>query len=422
MAAHNTLTGAELHEPKGAAAATLGFALIANGAGSSSFLPVIGANTVIVRQLSDLPTPSGGKHTLAANTSYRFGADVDIGTNFLEFGAGTDVVSAGAFTTILTYTGTGSMLVGVDVNATVQSITLNAPNAQVFDFSETTSNTKVVLISDVLILNCLTTGTVEKLRTLVVNGLSALNCTKGFVFKGANQTGIRLTSVALLSTSATYIGLDFTGSTQKTVNINGVIFEGGAGSIGIKGDTGSANIAANFLANVGQVQFEGVTTALSGISVDDIRWNFQGNGIVSDTMPDAMVSLTNNTTDTVIAAVDTPTLVLGTFVQERGSHFTTTTAGRLTYVGERDLTTPVDACLTLDPVSGTNKVVRAYIALNGTVITNSGKAIQIDSADPREITLMWQLTLTTNDFLEIFIENETDAVDFTVVDAILRAR
>lgn len=422
MAAHNTLTGAELHEPKGVAAAALGFALLADGAGSSSFQPPVGTNTVIVRQLSDLPTPSGGKHVLLANTSYRFGADVDIGTNFLEFGSGTDIVSAGAFTTILTYTGTGSMLVGVDVNATIQSITLDAPNAQVFDFKETTGDTRVVLISDVLILNCLTTGTVEKLRTLVVDGISSLNCTKGFVFLGANQTGIRLTSVALLSTSTSYIGLDFTGSTQKTVNINGVIFEGGAGSIGIKGDTASTNITSGFLANVGQVQFTGVTTPLSGITVDDIRWNFQGNGVVSDTMPDAMVSLTNNATDTVIAGVDTPTKVLGTFVVERASHFTGDTAGRITYTGERDLTTPIDACLTLDPVSGTNKVVRAYIALNGTIITNSGKAIQIDSADPREITLMWQLTLTTNDFLEIFIENETDAVDFTVVDAILRAR
>lgn len=421
MAVHNTLTGTELHEVKGAAAATKNFALIADGAGSSAFLALLGTNTVVVRQLSDLPTPAAGKISLAANTSYRFGADVNIGTDFLEFGAGTDIMSAGAFTTTVTYTGTGSMCVGVDVNATIRDITLTCATAQAFDFSETTGDAKIVLISDVLVTACLTTGTIDKLRTIVVDGMTVLNCTDGFVFTGATQTSIRLVSLALVSTSTTYVGLDFTGSTQKTVNIDGVILVGGAGSIGIKGDAASANITTGFIANVSNVQFGGVTTALSGITIDDIRWNFQGNGSVADSQPDSMVSMTANATATTLA-VGVPTLIAGTFVEQRASHFTTTAAGRVVYVGERDAVLPVDIAITLNPVSGTNKVVRAYLALNGTVITASGKAIRIDNADPQELTVLWQLNLTTNDFLEVFIENETDSVDFTVIDAILRVR
>ena len=56
------------------------------------------------------------------------------------------------------------------------------------------------------------------------------------------------------------------------------------------------------------------------------------------------------------------------------------------------------------------------------IITNSGKSIKIDNGDPLSISLIWQLTLTTTDFLEVFIENETDSVDVLVIDATIRAR
>ena len=200
-----------------------------------------------------------------------------------------------------------------------------------------------------------------------------------------------------------------------------MVMAGGAGSIGIKGDAASANIAVNRIANVENIQFSGVTTPLVGITVDDIRWSFQGNGGVADTMPDAMASLTANATNTVLA-VGVPALILGTWVAERASQFTTSTAGRLTYNGERDLVTPVDVVLNLNPVSGASKVIRAYIALNGSIIVNSGKSIKIDNGDPLSITLLWQLTLSTTDFLEVFIENESDSVDVLVIDAIIRAR
>jgi len=299
---------------------------------------------------------------------------------------------------------------------------LNCATAEAFNFSETGGgNTKIVIISDVLVLACLTTGTLDKVRTLVIEGMTVLNCTDGWVFTGAATTAIRLVSVALVSTSTTFVGYDFTGSTQKTVNLDGITLVGGAGSIGIKGDAANANITANFIANVSNIQFAGVTTPLSGITVDDFRWNFQGNSIVRDTMPDAMVSMTSNATATV-TAVGVPILVAGTFVDERSSHYTNTTAGRATYNADKAIVTPVDASLTLEPVSGTNKIIRAYIALNGTEITNSGKAIKISNADPKELSLIWQLEMTTSDFLEIFIENETDSTNVTVIDAILRVR
>lgn len=422
MAVHNTLTGAELHEVKGAASAANSFALIADGAGSASFLALVGANTVVVRQLSDLPTAAAGKIILAAATTYLFGSNINIGTDFLDFGAGTGISALSAFTATITYTGTSPMLQGADVNVTIKDLTLNAANADLFSWVDTGGGgNSIVIVSDLLVLACKTVGTFNDINTLVIDGATVMNCTDGLVFLGNSQTGLRLESFSMLSTDTGYIGIDFTGSTMQTVFMAGLILAGGTGSIGIKGDAGSVNITANFIANVGGVQFQGVTTPLSGITVDDFRWNFQGNGAVPDTMPDSLITLNSNATATVIS-VGVPTLVEGAWVEERTSQFTTTAAGRVTYIGERALTGPMLISMTIDPASGTNKSVRAFVALNGTAIASSGMAINIGSGDPKQLTIPWQLTLSTNDFLEVFIENETDSVNLTVIDATFMVR
>ena len=421
MTLHNALTGVELHETKGAAAATKGQVLVASGAATAVYQALLG-NTVMVNSLSDFPAASGGKITLAAATTYLLGADVNIGTDYLLFSAGSGLMSHAAFTANLTYGGTGAALRGVDVNATIKDITVTAGTGDVYDFSETGGgNAKIIIISDVLVISCSTYGTFTKMRTVILDGNTTLSCDLGVIVDSAGMTGIRITSLALVSTSTTFVGIDFTGSLVNNINLDGLVLSGGVGSIGIKGDAANANVGANFIANVSNVQFQGVTNALSGITIDDFRWNFQGNGDVADTMPDALVSMVSNATATTLA-VGVPTLVAGTWALIRNSQFTTTTAGKATYNGERDLVTPIDVSVVVDPASGTNKTIRAYVAVNGAAVVNSGIAVNISSGDPKQISVPWQANLSTGDYVEVFIENETDSVNATVIDATVRVR
>lgn len=421
MPVHNAMTGSELHETKGAAAAAKGHALIANGVGQAVYQALLG-NVVFVNQLSDLPTAAAGKITLAAATTYLFGASINIGTDFLQFSSGSALVSMAAFTATVTYTGTSPMLQGADANTRIKDINLNSPNADLFSWADTGGGgTSVIIITDVLVIACKAVGTFDDINTLVINGATVIDCTTGIAFLGDSHVGTRLESFSMISTSATYIGIDLTGATLSTLFMEGLILAGGAGSIGIKGDTASANITADFIANISGVQFQGVTTPLSGVSVDDIRFNFQGNGGIADTMPDALTAFTANVIDTVVE-VGVPTLVLGTWVEVRASQYTTTAAGRVTLLSERDVVTPIDITLSVEPVSGTNQIVRAYIALNGTVIIASGISTHIDNSDPKVITIPWQLNLSKDDYIEVYIENETSGIDLTVLDATLRVR
>lgn len=421
MTLHSALTGVELHEVKGAAAATKGFTLVANGAGTAAFAALLG-NVVMVNVLADFPTPAAGKITLLAGTTYLLGASLNIGTDYLEFGSQTALISLAPIKGIITYTGTTPMMVGVDVSAQVINIVVSCASSNVFDFSETsTGGTKRILVDGFVALSCLKVAIFDKMGTISMDKMSYSSCTSGVAITGAVTNNVNIMTSTFTSTDVAFIGLDVTGATVETINIEGNRYSGGVGSIGIKGDTASANIATNFIANVSNCQFAGVTTPLSGITLDDIRWNFQGNGIVADTMPDALITLTANATVTTLS-VGVPTLVAGTWTLIRASQYTTTTGGRATLNSERDVLTPIDVSVVVDPASGTNKSIRAYVALNGAAINDSGIAINLDAGDPKQISVPWQINLSTTDFIEIFIENETDSVDCTVIDATLRIR
>jgi len=421
MTLHNALTGVELHETKGAAAATIGQVLTATGGGAAVYaLPLTKA--VFVNALSDLPAAAAGKITLAAATTYIIGADINIGTDYLLFSNGSALQSTSIFSTTLTYTGTSPMLQGADADALIRDITITCASADLFSWADGGAGAvSSVIVLNLLVTACLGVGTFDKVRALSIDTVRVADCTSGLVFTGAVQRALVVNVLGLLSTSTSYVGFDFTGATLEQVDIANTILAGGAGSIGLKGDAASANIAASFIANITSVSFKGVTTPLSGITVDDIRYNFQGNGVVQDTFPDALLSLTANATATTLT-VGVPTLVAGTWAIEREVHFTGTTGGRITYVGERDLVSPVDISIIANPASGTNKSLRVFLALNGTAIANSGKSVNISTGDPKEVTVHWQLTLAENDFVEVFIENETDSTDFTVIDASVRIK
>jgi hypothetical protein len=134
-----------------------------------------------------------------------------------------------------------------------------------------------------------------------------------------------------------------------------------------------------------------------------------------------LVSMQGNTTDTVIAVAGTPVLVAGTWTAQEQENFTASTAGRLTYTGAITRTFMIDAVVSADTASGNNKVTALYIAKNGAVIAGSKVAVDLSNNVEKAITSFWTVELSTNQYVELFIANDTDGVDILVRQAILRA-
>lgn len=134
-----------------------------------------------------------------------------------------------------------------------------------------------------------------------------------------------------------------------------------------------------------------------------------------------LVSMQGNTTETTIVTQSTPVLIAGTWTAQSQENFTASTAGRLTYTGASPRVFIVDVVITADTATGDNKVVSLYLAKNGAVIAGSEISVDVSNGVEKTLTSLWIVSLSTNNYLEAFIANDTDDVDILVPQAILRA-
>lgn len=374
-----------------------------------------------IKQESDFPVQDGSTITLESQRTYVVTAAISTTKRFIvEDGA--VLTSFNILGPVLQYTGTGTMFTGIDATFTIRDIQIDHPNAQGFSFTDTVGGLFLYLNEKVRTVSGTKYGTFNNLQTVLIEGSSALDVDNGLTFTGTSSIITSVDKFFLQSTSATFIGLDLGSSIARTIEFNDYIAVGPPGSFGISGLINSGNVPVGRLAMVNNSEFSGGLTPLQNITNSDIRWNFETNTPIPDTIADALLSLTSNVTATVISTVDTPVLVTGIWVIERSSLYTGSVAGRITYIAERDLVTPIDISVQIEPVSGANKDVTVYLALNGTIITNSGKSVRADSGNPLVMGVIWQLNLVENDFLEVFVENNSDSVNIIVNSSAFRVR
>jgi len=134
----------------------------------------------------------------------------------------------------------------------------------------------------------------------------------------------------------------------------------------------------------------------------------------------ASVSMTGNATATTIASTATPVKAAGTFVVgDVSSGWTAATNGRITYTGQTNRHV-INALATLDVASGTNHKISLFIAKNGSVVSTK-MTDTISSGGPRSIATFVSLVLNQNDYIEIFVRNESTTDSVIAVNAVLSA-
>lgn len=371
-------------------------------------------NQALVGSTSDLPAPAGGVITLVADTEYFFTDDVSIGTDRIKL-SGNVVRALDSSLANLTYTGTGNMFTAVGTNDKITRITTTCANGNLLNIDG--DNTGIFQLFDMTLGTVKNVGTLTDLPGSQITNVSFGNVTTdGILFTGTHGKFLASGNIMNLAAgtlfdlgTATFDGFTFTSSLPDIAS----------GATMISGAAASANLNTGGFGTLQDIIMTGAGTAISGISEDDAKWQFVINSTISDTRPSAMISF-NTPTDTTISTASTPVLIAGTWTEEEKSQFTTTAAGRITYIGVKDITVAVSIATSIEAVSGSNKDITVYLALNGTEISNSGSPNRVSANDPKNTSVMWELDLVTDDFVEIFIENTTDTVNLTVNKASMR--
>lgn len=374
---------------------------------------------VYAHQESDFPVQDATTITLEAGKIYQCAASFSTAKRFVvEDGA--KFTAFNFFAPTLTYTGTGSMFTGSDASFSIQECRISCPSAQVFSFTDTVGGTNLFLMRDVRVVSASKFGTFNNLQTVQVLNSSSLSMGDGVTLTGANIVIFSISKLYLQTTSATFVGIDLGTAVSSTIEIDDFIPVGPAGSIGIKGAATSANVPVGHVASVAGCDYTSAGTPLNGITAEDVRWRFTRNSGVRDTIIDSLVSMVANATATTITTISTPVKVAGTWAVEDESLMTADTTGRITYNAEITNRLPVSAVCEVEPSSGTNKLIKVYLALNGAIIANSGRQVRVDAGNPLNVALTWQLDLTENDYIELFVENNTDTIGVLVSGAVLR--
>ena len=376
------------------------------------------ANRVVVNQASDFPAAVGGFIPLAPNTEYYIGSKVTVANPFLL--SGDTVVSGQIYISQITYNGSGDLFTGTDAgNLIIKNISFDFPNADMFNLVNTVQSTVLNVLSATIVSgNSL--GSVTNILGSVFKLCAFLSLEDGFSEGGTSTGTLSVAEVGIVTTNTSFKGFDFGTNVYNSLEISNLQIFGPSGAFGISGLASSGNIAAGQIGSIQSCEFIGGITPLENIVSTDIRYQFSANGGIPDTFPDALLSLSNNATATTISTINTPVKASGTWVVERFAHFTGDTTGRATYIAERDTPFPITISVAIAPVSGTNKDMSVYAAVNGSEVSNSKISTRGDSGDPRTVTIVWQENLSENDYIELFVENNSDTTNLLVSDSVLR--
>lgn len=402
--------------------------LAGNGIGVSSTAnsititnELVGAtgDIVTVSELADLPSAVAGVITLADNTVYEFISDVSTSSRFV-LGSNTVLRSADPYANTLTYTGTGTMFTTNNGNQSLHEMSFDCPNGQ---FIDTTGNTSgSLLIRWIRIIELKDFGVMEKPILGVYDVLIAL-WTGSVGLNFGTQTNARsiIDRITVLSaTNAALTAIDLNGATFDAFSIDGFqVLASVSGQTFLTGAASGGNITGQNIGFVSGVVIEGDMVGLDTISVDDAGWDFTDNNVIENTDPHAVLSL-DSPTATTISVAGTPVQVNGTFTTQNSQVMSVSAGGVVTYNGRRNKFARVDVTMSLEPVSGTNKVLFLQIAKNGTVVAVTKVTRTSSSGTAAVVSLDWALDLATGDTVSVFVGNDTDTVDVQVNQMLLR--
>ena len=74
----------------------------------------------------------------------------------------------------------------------------------------------------------------------------------------------------------------------------------------------------------------------------------------------------------------------------------------------------------MSPISGGAQTIAAYVAINGSVVSGSKRTVSTAGGADLSVTGLWQEKLSTNDYVEVFVANDSATNDILVSSAVFR--
>lgn len=361
-------------------------------------------NYVLVKSASDFPAASGGVITLVAGTFYEINGTITL-SDKIDLN-GCTIKGEDATNDKLVYTGSGEMFTGSNTG-NISYLMLVASTGKIFNISAGNAN-KNLLVQNCYIIGCNNVGTIQSVGgTVYFANVAFFSNTNGITFQDDNNVILNnmLWDITNYNVYEKFIGsfniiqiiggdrLVSSGNTATAVHITGITSLN-AGSIKVVMFVGTGTFVTGSFSNAWEVETTGLNT-----EKDDVA---AGNLYIS------------SASTTTFNAINTPVKVKGTTTSASLFRVSSPSSNRLTYTGTKTKRFQVMCSLTATQPSS-NKFFSFYIAKNGTILPESRQEVKIiNSTDQGPVTLSCTVPLSPNDYIELWVENETNTTDLTV--------
>ena len=378
----------------------------------------ISSKTVIVSSVSDFPAQVGGVITLDSDTDYFLVNDITTSNRFVVNSSNT-IRAASSQIVKLTYTGSATMFSGNGANFKIEGLTLAAPTATLFNFTNAIPS-GVFQIVDSNIESCDVIGSLNNMFIARFSNIGWEDIkTNGISFSGTNLNVILDTSVIFLN-GGTFLDLGSALFSELSIEKQSIQQTSLATAKFMTGLASSGNIISGGICDIRGCRVSALTNPLTGITTNDNRYEFLGNSGLSNSINDALTYVSGSTAETVITTAGVKVKVNNVFTDDTLSRFTSDGAGRLTYIGERSARLPIDVSANVLAAAGGDKQITICIAINGVVLDQTCSTGTASSSKAASVPTMWQHEFKTNDYVEIFVTNETDTTNVIVQQAVMR--
>ena len=370
-------------------------------------------NTVIVSEKSDFPEPTAGIILLEANKTYFIYGDIDLTGDRIVTQGTNAIIGSSSETSSLTSTGIGAdELINSDYTLVMQNITIkDVALALVIDGIGNNVALDWVAVN---FLNVTEIGTIKDVRNFIYTSGAFLS-SQGLKFNGTIGT-ISFFGSLFIGDATTADDIIEVLSTTIINRRFRIIYSTVSTNLLKKGINVSASATIpneGFILDT--VNFEGTGTYLTGLDHTSNKASFKAcTGIVnSDEI--AQYFMNGNTTATTITTVGTAVKVAGTTTAALFNQKFDHSDNRATYLGSRTRFFKVTATLSVQ--SGNNNEIGIYIAKNDTLLSESEIYITTNSGGRAENGMVQTIVeLSQDDYIEIFVENDTSTTDVTVTD------
>lgn len=364
---------------------------------------------VFVSAVSDLPTAVSGVITLADNITYFFTTEVDLAGSRLVAGRNTTILGASSENCRIKSTGlTGTALITSLYSLPIRNITIEADVALNLDGDGTTTALDWFGVN---FTDCATVGTIKDYSNFIMADSAFLN-SGNLTFDGTIGTvGFSQCLFDVNGTNTAFI-LPSTLTISRRFRIIYSSFVVTSGQTALNVNASATIPTEGYILDT--VNFAGGGTYNTGVQYDDNKALFVNCKGINNSDSIANYYMSDNATVTNVITVATPLKIAGTTTANSINQKFTHTDNRATYTGAINRNFKVTATVSVTSASA-NDQIGFYIAKNGTVITESEMYVTTNaSARAESVTIQTITSLITNDYVETWVENDTDASDVTV--------